>query len=103
MHSFSAKQRLNAINISRSVAMAYVMDQSDETGATSIAPNENGIDPNFLEALPEDLRAKVLASQQARSTPAPAVSSLVAEDIDLEFLAARPLDIQAEVLAQQCA
>ncbi|GJV66305.1 hypothetical protein Tco_1477133 [Tanacetum coccineum] len=27
MHSFSAEQRLNAINISRSVAMAYVMDQ----------------------------------------------------------------------------
>ncbi|KAJ9563796.1 hypothetical protein OSB04_008956 [Centaurea solstitialis] len=27
MHNFSAEQRLNAINISRSVAMAYVMDQ----------------------------------------------------------------------------
>nr|GEU49496.1 reverse transcriptase domain-containing protein [Tanacetum cinerariifolium] len=28
MHNFSAEQRLNAINISRSVAMAYVMDQT---------------------------------------------------------------------------
>nr|GEW74196.1 E3 ubiquitin-protein ligase UPL1-like [Tanacetum cinerariifolium] len=74
--------------------------QSDETGAASVAPNENGIDPTFLEALPEDLRAEVLASQQARSTPALAVSS-VAEDIDPEFLAALPPDIQAEVLAQQ--
>ncbi|MFS8020533.1 hypothetical protein Hanom_Chr16g01416661 [Helianthus anomalus] len=27
LHNFSAEQRLNAINISRSVAMAYVMDQ----------------------------------------------------------------------------
>ncbi|GJZ06026.1 E3 ubiquitin protein ligase UPL1-like protein [Tanacetum coccineum] len=53
--------------------------QSDETDAASVAPNENGIDPTFLEALPEDLRAEVLASQQARSTPAPAVSSLQAE------------------------
>ncbi|GKA11786.1 E3 ubiquitin protein ligase UPL1-like protein [Tanacetum coccineum] len=75
--------------------------QSDETGAASVAPNENGIDPTFLEALPEYLRAEVLASQQARSTPAPAVSSVVAEDIDPEFLAALPPDIQAEVLAQQ--
>ncbi|GJS94169.1 UDP-glucose 6-dehydrogenase 1-like protein [Tanacetum coccineum] len=71
------------------------------TGAASIAPNENGIDPTFLEALPEDFRAEVLASQQARSIPAPAVSSFVAEDIDPEFLAALPLDIQAEVLTQQ--
>lgn len=75
--------------------------QSDETGAASVAPNENAIDPTFLEALPEDLRAEVLASQQAQSTPAPAVASAVAEDIDPEFLAALPPDIQAEVLAQQ--
>ncbi|GJX45803.1 retrovirus-related pol polyprotein from transposon TNT 1-94 [Tanacetum coccineum] len=30
MHNFSAEQRLNAINISRSVAMAYVMDQVND-------------------------------------------------------------------------
>lgn len=69
--------------------------QSDEDGAT------NGIDPTFLEALPEELRAEVLASQQARSTPEPDLSSVVAEDIDPEFLAALPPEIQAEVLAQQ--
>ncbi|KAI3769136.1 hypothetical protein L6452_00236 [Arctium lappa] len=76
-------------------------DQSDETGATNVAPNTNGIDPTFLEALPEDLRAEVLASQQVQSTPALAVSPAVADDIDPEFLAALPPDIQAEVLAQQ--
>lgn len=29
MYKFTAEQRLNAINISRSIAMAYVMDQVD--------------------------------------------------------------------------
>ncbi|XP_074367519.1 E3 ubiquitin-protein ligase UPL1-like isoform X2 [Apium graveolens] len=70
------------------------------------APNANGIDPTFLEALPEDLRAEVLASQQAQpAQPAPAPTPTYAqpttEEIDPEFLAALPPDIQAEVLAQQ--
>nr|GFB45661.1 NADPH-dependent aldehyde reductase-like protein, chloroplastic [Tanacetum cinerariifolium] len=34
----------------------------EETGATNTAPNANGIDPTFLEALPADLRTEVLAS-----------------------------------------
>ncbi|KAL4579973.1 hypothetical protein LXL04_016144 [Taraxacum kok-saghyz] len=92
--------------------------QSDETGASNAtataAPNANGIDPTFLEALPAELRAEVLASQQAQSAPAPpppaaaaaapppaAAAPVGAEDIDPEFLAALPPDIQAEVLAQQ--
>nr|XP_043627768.1 E3 ubiquitin-protein ligase UPL1-like [Erigeron canadensis] len=79
--------------------------QSDETGATNADSGANGIDPTFLEALPADLRAEVLASQQAQSTPAPvpapASASATAEEIDPEFLAALPPDIQAEVLAQQ--
>ncbi|KAI3496711.1 hypothetical protein L1887_39084 [Cichorium endivia] len=84
--------------------------QSDETetetaATTAAAPNANGIDPTFLEALPADLRAEVLASQQAQSSPAPApapvAGPVAAEDIDPEFLAALPPDIQAEVLAQQ--
>ena len=81
--------------------------QSDETGATNAASNANGIDPTFLEALPADLRAEVLASQQAQSAPAPVSAPAptptpsTAEEIDPEFLAALPPDIQAEVLAQQ--
>ncbi|KAI3703086.1 hypothetical protein L6452_28841 [Arctium lappa] len=77
--------------------------QSDETDATVVAPNANGIDPTFLEALPADLREEVLASQQAQSAPAPVSAPVpaTAEDIDPEFLAALPPDIQAEVLAQQ--
>ncbi|KAH7660208.1 E3 ubiquitin-protein ligase HUWE1 protein [Dioscorea alata] len=69
------------------------------------ASSTNAIDPTFLEALPEDLRAEVLASQQAsRRTQPPQLSTYAppaAEEIDPEFLAALPPDIQAEVLAQQ--
>ncbi|KAG0454478.1 hypothetical protein HPP92_023770 [Vanilla planifolia] len=63
--------------------------------------NVNAIDPTFLEALPEDLRAEVLASQQAQSSQTASYAPPIAEDIDPEFLAALPPDIQAEVLAQQ--
>ncbi|MFS7928960.1 putative HECT domain, ubiquitin interacting, UBA-like superfamily, armadillo-like helical [Helianthus anomalus] len=79
--------------------------QADDIGATNIAQSTNGIDPTFLEALPAELRAEVLASQQAQSVPppvsAPAPTPATAEEIDPEFLAALPPDIQAEVLAQQ--
>ncbi|XP_042007782.1 E3 ubiquitin-protein ligase UPL1-like isoform X2 [Salvia splendens] len=75
--------------------------QTDETSLNGEASNANAIDPTFLEALPEDLRAEVLASQQAQSAPAPTYAPPRVEDIDPEFLAALPPDIQAEVLAQQ--
>ena len=81
--------------------------QSNETGATNAASNANGIDPTFLEALPADLRAEVLASQQSQSAPAPVSAPaptptpLTTEEFDPEILAALPPDIQAEVLAQQ--
>ncbi|KAG9448576.1 hypothetical protein H6P81_008541 [Aristolochia fimbriata] len=65
------------------------------------ASSTNTIDPTFLEALPEDLRAEVLASQQAQSVQPARYAPPTAEEIDPEFLAALPPDIQAEVLAQQ--
>ncbi|KAL1349596.1 hypothetical protein HN51_026113 [Arachis hypogaea] len=59
------------------------------------------IDPAFLDALPEELRAEVLSAQQGQvaqtSNPEPQNNG----DIDPEFLAALPADIRAEVLAQQ--
>ncbi|KAK4491779.1 hypothetical protein RD792_002554 [Penstemon davidsonii] len=73
--------------------------QTDESRLKDEVPN--AIDPTFLEALPEDLRSEVLASQQSQSAPAPTYTPPPAEDIDPEFLAALPPDIQAEVLAQQ--
>nr|GEV35801.1 hypothetical protein [Tanacetum cinerariifolium] len=84
-----------------SIAQDGQAGQSDETGATNTASNANGIDPTFLEALPTDLRAEVLASQQAQSVaapvsaPAPTPAPSTAEDFDPEFLAALPPDIQA--------
>lgn len=74
---------------------------ADQTSVNDEASGANTIDPTFLEALPEDLRAEVLASQQAQSVQPPAYAPPSAEDIDPEFLAALPPDIQAEVLAQQ--
>ncbi|KAK8527091.1 hypothetical protein V6N13_084961 [Hibiscus sabdariffa] len=77
-------------------------NQADQASVNIEGPGSNAIDPTFLEALPEDLRAEVLASQQAQSVqPSTYVPPSAADNIDPEFLAALPPDIQAEVLAQQ--
>lgn len=76
-------------------------NQTDQTSVNNEGPGASAIDPTFLEALPEDLRAEVLASQQAQSIQPPTYTPPSADDIDPEFLAALPPDIQAEVLAQQ--
>ncbi|XP_061371769.1 E3 ubiquitin-protein ligase UPL1-like [Gastrolobium bilobum] len=59
------------------------------------------IDPAFLDALPEELRAEVLSAQQGQVAQPSNAGSQNNEDIDPEFLAALPSDIRAEVLAQQ--
>ncbi|KAL5559936.1 hypothetical protein UlMin_036147 [Ulmus minor] len=59
------------------------------------------IDPAFLDALPEELRAEVLSAQQGQVAPPSNAEPQNAGDIDPEFLAALPPDIRAEVLAQQ--
>ncbi|XP_043712175.1 E3 ubiquitin-protein ligase UPL1-like isoform X2 [Telopea speciosissima] len=59
------------------------------------------IDPAFLDALPEDLRAEVLSAQQSQAAQPSNDQPPSAGDIDPEFLAALPPDIRAEVLAQQ--
>ncbi|XP_010675966.2 E3 ubiquitin-protein ligase UPL1 isoform X2 [Beta vulgaris subsp. vulgaris] len=84
-----------------------VSDQNVSVNENSMDPDHvepsgpNAIDPTFLEALPEDLRAEVLASQQSQSAQPPTYTPPSVDDIDPEFLAALPPDIQAEVLAQQ--
>ncbi|TXG67972.1 hypothetical protein EZV62_009247 [Acer yangbiense] len=87
-----------------SVGVPSSMQEANQTDQNSMnieAPGASTIDPTFLEALPEDLRAEVLASQQAQSVQPPTYTPPSADDIDPEFLAALPPDIQAEVLAQQ--
>lgn len=59
------------------------------------------IDPAFLEALPEELRAEVLQAQQGQVAQPSNAEPQNAGDIDPEFLAALPPDIREEVLAQQ--
>ncbi|KAF3795858.1 E3 ubiquitin-protein ligase [Nymphaea thermarum] len=59
------------------------------------------IDPTFLDALPEELRAEVLSAQQHQVAQSSNEQPQSAEEIDPEFLAALPPDIRAEVLAQQ--
>ncbi|XP_044475509.1 E3 ubiquitin-protein ligase UPL2-like isoform X2 [Mangifera indica] len=59
------------------------------------------IDPAFLDALPEELRAEVLSAQQGQVAQPSNEQPQNAGDIDPEFLAALPPDIREEVLAQQ--
>lgn len=61
----------------------------------------SSIDPAFLDALPEGLRAEVLSAQQAQAPQPSSNEQQNSGDIDPEFLAALPADIRAEVLAQQ--
>lgn len=68
---------------------------------TNSDTGSGAIDPAFLDALPEELRAEVLSTQQGQVVQPPSNEPQNAGDIDPEFLAALPPDIRAEVLAQQ--
>ncbi|XP_022932377.1 E3 ubiquitin-protein ligase UPL1 isoform X1 [Cucurbita moschata] len=85
----------------QNVQVAPAVNQADQSRMSNEASGANALDPTFLEALPEDLRAEVLASQQAQPIQPPTYALPSADDIDPEFLAALPPGIQAEVLAQQ--
>ncbi|KAG0455259.1 hypothetical protein HPP92_024551 [Vanilla planifolia] len=63
--------------------------------------DSDSIDPTFLEALPEELRAEVLSSRQNQVPQTSSDQSQAEGEIDPEFLAALPPDIREEVLAQQ--
>ena len=63
--------------------------------------DSGSIDPAFLDALPEELRAEVLSAQQGQVAQPSNSEQQNNGDIDPEFLAALPPDIRAEVLAQQ--
>ncbi|GMP55097.1 hypothetical protein CsSME_00020022 [Camellia sinensis var. sinensis] len=59
------------------------------------------IDPTFLDALPEELRAEVLSAQQGQVAQPSNAEPQNSGEIDPEFLAALQPDIREEVLAQQ--
>lgn len=58
-----------------------------------------GIDAEFLEALPDDLRAEVLSQQMAERRAS--IQSIEDDTISPEFLAALPPDIRNEVIRQE--
>ncbi|KAI7890813.1 uncharacterized protein EV154DRAFT_421482, partial [Mucor mucedo] len=58
-----------------------------------------GIDAEFLEALPDDLRAEVLSQQMAERRAS--IQSIEEDTISPEFLAALPIDIRNEVIRQE--
>jgi len=68
---------------------------------------DSGIDPEFLEALPDDLRAEVVEQhlrERRRANQGSSVTAEVhvpAEEISEEFLDALPPEIREEVLEQQ--
>lgn len=78
-------------------------DQDGPSGEQQVN-NDAGsetIDPAFLDALPQELRAEVLSAQPGQVAQPSSAESENSGDIDPEFLAALPPDIRAEVLAQQ--
>jgi len=72
-----------------------------EQQQNTVVAGSNSIDPTFLEALPEELREKELASQQNQEAQPTNNQPPTIEEIDPDILAALPPDIQVEVLAQQ--
>jgi E3 ubiquitin-protein ligase HUWE1 len=80
--------------------------EAEEGDAAQDTQHDSGsgsaqIDPAFLDALPEELRAEVLSARQGSVTQPSNAEPQNGGEIDPEFLAALPPDIRAEVLAQQ--
>jgi len=61
---------------------------------------DTGIDPTFLEALPDDMREEVI-NQHVRDQRAARVERPEDSQISTEFLEALPADIRAEILQQE--
>ncbi len=61
---------------------------------------DTGIDPTFLEALPDDMREEVL-NQHVRDQQASRVERPPDSQISAEFLDALPPDIRAEIIQQE--
>ena len=95
----------NWVSQIRTIARKKCQEAGQSVPQEEQQPNRNvdtdAIDPTFLEALPEDLRAEVLSSRQNQVAQPSSERSQTDGEIDPEFLAALPPDIREEVLAQQ--
>ncbi|KAF8079578.1 hypothetical protein N665_1017s0001 [Sinapis alba] len=113
MRSRRANLSLAPSSIGREASLYSVTEVSENSGHEAEQDNppeeqpvnrdvaSSSIDPAFLEALPEGLRAEVLSAQQGQAPQPSSNEQQNSGDIDPEFLAALPADIRAEVLAQQ--
>ncbi|XP_042384907.1 E3 ubiquitin-protein ligase UPL1-like [Zingiber officinale] len=84
-----------------SVSEVPQQNEEQQEPQPTVNVDTDTIDPTFLEALPEELRAEVLSSRQNQVSQASNEQPQADGDIDPEFLAALPPDIRDEVLAQQ--
>lgn len=113
MRSRRANLSLVPSSAGREVSLYSVSEVSENSGHEAEQDNppaeqpvnrdvgSGSIDPAFLNALPEELRAEVLSAQQGQVPQPSSNEQNNSGDIDPEFLAALPADIRAEVLAQQ--
>lgn len=67
---------------------------------SSVDITDTGIDPTFLEALPDDMREEVI-NQHVRDQRAAHIERPADSQISAEFLEALPADIRAEILQQE--
>lgn len=91
-----------------------VTDETSGEASSSIAPQrvtvmihgspvditDTGIDPTFLEALPDDMREEVL-NQHVRDQRAATIERPADSQISTEFLDALPPEIRAEIIQQE--
>lgn len=95
------------------VAEGEAQEAAEEAGSSSTAQRvivsihgnpvditDTGIDPTFLEALPDDMREEVL-NQHVRDQRAARVERPADSQISPEFLDALPPEIRAEILQQE--
>ncbi|KAF9049777.1 hypothetical protein BJ165DRAFT_1608842 [Panaeolus papilionaceus] len=89
------------------------LEQNQETSTPALASGEavsstpvditdTGIDPTFLEALPDDMREEVL-NQHVRDQQAARMEQPPDSQISPEFLDALPPEIRAEIIQQEAA
>ncbi|CAI9089694.1 OLC1v1024313C2 [Oldenlandia corymbosa var. corymbosa] len=102
---FPMIQQINQEPACRQIEVIPEAGQTDEANAKNEHSNGNGVDPTFLEALPEDLRAEVLAShyhkvlaqQQVQRIAQQAAGQPVEMD-NASIPATFPADLREEVL-----
>ncbi|XP_067024084.1 E3 ubiquitin-protein ligase HUWE1-like isoform X5 [Acropora muricata] len=112
-----APQQTTAVTTDGDSAAPSTAPDSEQPGTSGEAsaltidgiPIPDGVDPSFLEALPEAIRREVLAEQLGLHPPSSSQRIVATNDnegatdmnVSPEFLAALPPEVQEEVLQQQ--